>query len=138
MTIQKDYNLTDLNTFHFKAKTKFFAEIHNEQDFLDLMQTPEFKNNEKEFIDHSNQISNEKFDTETNHKFGHETVKPISLIGALMEVSSNPNDLILDPFLGSGTTAVAAKQLGRNYIGIEISEKYCKIAEDRLRQEVLF
>ena len=44
---------------------------------------------------------------------------------------------ILDPFLGSGTTAVACKELGRNYIGIEISEKYCAIAERRLAQGVL-
>ena len=40
---------------------------------------------------------------------------------------------ILDPFLGSGTTAVAAKMEGRNYIGIEISEKYCQIARERLK-----
>ena len=45
---------------------------------------------------------------------------------------SNPNDLILDPFCGSGTTCVAAKMLGRNYIGIDISEEYCEIARQRL------
>lgn len=50
---------------------------------------------------------------------------------------SNEGDLILDPFLGSGTTAKVAKDLGRQYIGIEINPDYVKIAEDRLKQEVL-
>jgi len=50
MTILKDYDLTGLNTFHIKAKAKFLVEIENEQDFLDLVQTPEFKNNEKLFL----------------------------------------------------------------------------------------
>lgn len=46
---------------------------------------------------------------------------------------SNPNELILDPFNGSGTTCVAAKKLGRRYIGIDISEEYCQIARERLK-----
>jgi site-specific DNA-methyltransferase (adenine-specific) len=45
---------------------------------------------------------------------------------------SNENDLILDPFMGSGTTAKCAKILKRNYIGFEISEEYCKIARERI------
>ena len=61
---------------------------------------------------------------------------PVDLAGVFID--SHEGDIILDPFLGSGTTAVAAKQLGRKFIGIEISEKYCQIARDRLRQEVLF
>ena len=67
----------------------------------------------------------------------HHATFPLDLPAYLVKNFTQPNDTVLDPFLGSGTTAVAAKQLGRNYIGIEISEKYCKIAEDRLRQENL-
>lgn len=50
MTIQKDYDLTDLSTFHVKVKVKLFCEINTEQDFLDLIQTDEYKNNQKLFI----------------------------------------------------------------------------------------
>jgi len=50
---------------------------------------------------------------------------------------SNEGDIVYDPFMGSGTTAVASKELNRNYIGSEISKEYCDIAEKRLAQEVL-
>ena len=62
----------------------------------------------------------------------HPTEKPLWLMLKIIEASSSPNDLILDPFCGSGTTCVAAKMLGRRYIGIDISEKYCEIARQRL------
>lgn len=67
----------------------------------------------------------------------HPTQKPSPLFKWILEKYSQPFDLILDPFLGSGTTAVAAKQLGRKFIGIEISQKYCDIAIQRLQQEVM-
>jgi len=60
------------------------------------------------------------------------------VISPLIRASSAPGDIVFDCFLGSGTTAVAAKQLGRKYIGIEINPDYCKIAEQRLAQEELF
>jgi len=62
----------------------------------------------------------------------HPTQKPLALMQWCIENYSNPEDLILDPFCGSGTTCVAAKKLGRNYIGIDISEEYCQIARERL------
>jgi site-specific DNA-methyltransferase (adenine-specific) len=62
----------------------------------------------------------------------HPTQKPEKLIAKLILASSNPGDVVLDPFLGSGTTSVAAKKLGRAYVGIEMDEMYCCLAEKRL------
>jgi len=62
----------------------------------------------------------------------HPTQKPEKLLAKIILASSNPGDLVFDPFLGSGTTAVTAKKLGRNYSGIEIDELYCCYSEKRL------
>ena len=65
--------------------------------------------------------------------YGHPTIKDLNIIKTLVGNSTFSNeDVILDPFAGSGTTCVAAKELGRKYIGFEIDEKYYKIATDRL------
>ncbi len=62
----------------------------------------------------------------------HPTQKPEKLIAKLILASSNKGDVILDPFVGSGTTSVTAKKLGRNYIGIEREKEYAAICEKRL------
>ncbi len=62
----------------------------------------------------------------------HPTQKPEKLLAKIILASSREGDVVLDPFLGSGTTSVAAKKLGRRYIGIEIDETYCLLAEKRL------
>ncbi len=62
----------------------------------------------------------------------HPTQKPEKLLAKIILASSNPGDIVLDPFLGSGTTSVVAKKLGRHYVGIEIDETYCCLAEKRL------
>jgi len=62
----------------------------------------------------------------------HPCQMPENLLKRIIAVSSNPADCVLDPFSGSGTTAAAAYQLGRNYLGIEISEKYVENANERL------
>lgn len=67
----------------------------------------------------------------------HPTQKPLRLISRVVQLHSNAGDLIVDPFMGSGTTLRAAKDLGRRAIGIEIDESYCEIAAKRLRQEAL-
>jgi len=69
---------------------------------------------------------------------GHSAVFPLELPLRCLEHFSKESDLVLDPFIGSGTTAVACKKTNRKYIGIEISPEYCKIANKRLAQEVLF
>ena len=68
---------------------------------------------------------------------GHPCPKPLRWAEELIALTTNENDLVLDCFLGSGTTAVACKKLNRRFIGIEISPEYCKIAEQRLKQGVL-
>src|ERR1035437_9246362 len=65
----------------------------------------------------------------TERKSWHPAAFPIELAARCIQATTG--DLILDPFSGSGTTAVAAKQLGKKYIGIDISEDYCKKAEER-------
>jgi len=64
----------------------------------------------------------------------HPTQKPVGLCKHFIQLHSQTGDIILDPFCGSGTTLVAAKQLNRKYIGIEISEEYVEMAEKRLKQ----
>ena len=62
----------------------------------------------------------------------HPTQKPEKLVAKIMLASSNTGDIVFDPFLGSGTTSVVAKKLGRRYIGVELDELYCCLAEKRL------
>lgn len=65
--------------------------------------------------------------------YQHPAIFPEQLVVDHIKSWSNEGNLILDPMCGSGTTCIAAKNLNRNYIGIDISEKYCKIAKERLK-----
>ena len=64
----------------------------------------------------------------------HDTEKPIELMKILIENSSEQNDFVLDPFMGIGSTGIASKELNRNFIGIEIDEKYFEIAKERIEK----
>ena len=74
-----------------------------------------------------------KFAQEQNNE--HPAPFPVALIERI--IGSTTANIILDPFMGSGTTAIAAKNLKRHYIGIELSEKYCKLAEYRIDRQKL-
>lgn len=70
-------------------------------------------------------------------RYGHSSPKPLWLMHQLIEQFTDPGDIILDPFAGSGTTLRAAKDLGRRAVGIEIVEAWCAAIAERLRQGVL-
>jgi len=81
-------------------------------------------------------ISSERHKNKVNGKtikLAHVTPKPLDMIERIIKASSNEGDLVLDCFMGIGTTAVAAKKLNRNFIGCEINKEYIKIANERLK-----
>lgn len=67
--------------------------------------------------------------------FQHPTIKPLALVKRHLLHATKPNDIILDPFCGSGTTCVAAKLANRQFVGMEINEEYYKIAKQRINNE---
>jgi len=73
---------------------------------------------------------------EKEYKRTHPTQKPIRLFCHILEDFTKDNDLICDPYLGSGTTAIACERLNRRWIGIEISKEYCDIAVERIKREI--
>ena len=68
---------------------------------------------------------------------GYPTQKPVELLKKIVEITTDANDIVLDPFCGSGTTCIAAKSLGRNYIGIDISEDAVNLSCKRLNEMVI-
>lgn len=90
-------------------------------------------------------VTNEEFSKWINAKwqivpelnmksYGHPAMFPEEIPKRLIKLLSNPDDVVLDPFCGAGTTTLAAKKNNRKFIGIDLSEKYCKIAKTRLKR----
>jgi site-specific DNA-methyltransferase (adenine-specific) len=67
----------------------------------------------------------------------HPVDKPVSLLSRLIAPITEPDGVVLDPFMGGGSTLVAAKSIGRRAVGFETEERYCEIAAKRCAQEVL-
>lgn len=77
------------------------------------------------------------YEVATGNKKLHPAQKPIDRLQQYIQISTEKGHTVLDPFMGSGTTLVAAKNLNRYSIGIELEEKYCEIAANRLCQQVI-
>lgn len=75
-------------------------------------------------------------DSELHHQSLHPTQKPVALMRWVLTATTSPDDLICDPYAGSGATLVAAKELGRKVIGVELEERYCEIIAKRCSQDV--
>lgn len=124
--------------FYVKSEDAIF----NKKDIAEPYRNP----NDKRILDRIKNGSNGKtpydvfqFNLVKNvskEKTEHVCQLPTALVEIFIKASSNKDDLIFDPFMGSGTVAVAAKRLGRNYLGCEIDKKYCKIIENRLKETI--
>ena len=77
-------------------------------------------------------VPNKKTKDETGKNI-HDTEKPVDLCKILIENSSNPNEIVFDPFMGVGSCGIAAEQLGRKFIGIELDSNYYEIAKSRIK-----
>jgi len=85
-------------------------------------------------LNNGKQMRNLWMITAKRHVTKHPTEKPEDLLERIILIGSKKGDTVLDPFLGSGTTGVIAKRLGRNFIGIEINSKYLEIARRRIKK----
>lgn len=74
----------------------------------------------------------------SNERVDHPTQKPLFLMDRIISIWSNENDLVLDPFAGSGSTALSCQNLNRNFIGFELNQEYFKIAENRITKHRRF
>lgn len=115
-------------------KTGYFNKPYSElrQQYEELRQ--QYESMRYTFNNQKTHHSVWNYELISNKKNGHITEKPIQLIENIIKYSSNPNQIILDPFVGSGTTAIAAMNLGRKFIGIEKDSKYVKVANERINK----
>ena len=123
--VTNDLNVTSPSAFkHYSRTLQTFELLKNGYNAQSIIS----------FISHNKLKRDMSGEGKGEFNVKHPTVKPIALMEYLIELMSNEGDLILDPFGGSGTTAVAAHNLNRNCICIELHQEYFNIAQQRLAQ----
>jgi len=108
-----------------------YGDFGNQYECIGFIPNKEFKIKGKRYSNIWN------FDRLPADKLKHPTQKPKSIIRRIIQVASKEEDIVLDPFMGSGTTAVVSKEMNRKFIGFEIEESYFNIINERLSQDSL-
>lgn len=108
-----------------------FIEVFSKDDIKHNGKKEDIDITREEFIEYVNGVWNITSETRMK-KFGHPAMFPEELVYRCLKLFSYKNDLVLDPFNGAGTTTYVSNKLNRRYIGIDISEEYCKIAKERI------
>lgn len=145
-------NCTNRLSGRWEAILWFVKDLENYVFNLDEIRVPFITQNDKRLVGKNGRNPTDVWDFEsesdfwyfdrvnnmTKNKLGlteHPCIYPLPMIERIIRMASNPNNVVLDPFLGSGTTIVAAKKLGRRGIGFELDEKFKPIIEKRLLHE---
>lgn len=117
-------------------KPKIGTFVQNWQQYkLGLMNTKESLDGR--FPGNVMEVSKQSRKQESDEKIEHLTRKPVSLIAHLIKLFTQEGQIVLDPFMGSGSHGLAALQNNRRFIGYEIEQKYFEIAKNRMEKEVL-
>lgn len=119
--------LSILNRNRFSQNLEYIIRIYDNGTALNLL---DIENNpdKKQYYSKNQKMVQPK----GKNKY-HPTQKPIEYIKGLIELNSNEGDIVLDPFVGGGTTAIASKELNRKYIGYELKEEYFNITTERIK-----
>ena len=134
---QTKFNLHKILIWHYPNILKGFSNKrwHNTFDFIFHLAKGKVSTFNASFVKGENidvwRFPKPQFNFKKDHKY-HSTQKPLELIKRLIKILSNPNDTVLDPFLGSGTTMQACLELNRNCIGVEINPEYVNVTKKRL------
>ena len=108
----------------------------DELDFFKEYETLRQEYEKERYVFNNQKTHHSVMNYETAKKQGHLTPKPVDLLEYLIKTSSNENDIILDCFMGSGSTGVACMNTNRYFIGIELEEKYFEIAKKRIEESL--